>query len=88
MSTVAANFAANRDRRSGTDELLAALPETATSRRVAQLHVVGVAVGAAMAAVAVTVLVVGALGGPHVRFDTGSNGGCPGSRSCFRAPWP
>lgn len=83
---VAANFAANRDRRSGTDELLAALAQTATSRRVAQLLAVGASVAVAMAAVAATVLVVGALGGPDVRFDTGVEQRVPSLYELFQGP--
>lgn len=83
---VAANFAAHRDRRSGTEELLAALPETATSRRVAQLLAVGASVAVAMAAVTATVLVVGALGGPHVRFDTGVEQRVPSLSELFQGP--
>lgn len=68
---VAANLAANRDSRSGAEELLAALPETATGRSVAQLVAVGASVAVAVVAVAVTVAVVMALGGPEVRFASG-----------------
>ena len=83
---VAATFAANRDRRSSTEEPLAALPETVTTRRVAQLLAVGASVAVAIAAVAATVLVVGALGGLEVRFDTGVERRVPSLSELVQGP--
>jgi hypothetical protein len=68
---VAANLASRRDVRSGTEELLCALPATAVVRTAAQLVAVAAAAVVAMAGVGLTVTVVTALDGPQVRFAGG-----------------
>jgi len=66
---LATNLASRRDSRSGTEELLAALPGTPSTRTVAQL--LAVAPSVAVVAVAAAAVAVFALGGPEVRFATG-----------------
>jgi hypothetical protein len=68
---VAANLAARRDARSGTEELLDPLPGPPAVRTAAQLAAVAAAPLVAVVAVAVTFIVVTALGGPEVRFTGG-----------------
>jgi len=68
---VATNLGARRERRSGSEELLDALPTTARTRTAAQLIAVAAALSVAVATVIVTALVTVALGGPEVRFATG-----------------
>ncbi len=68
---LAANLASRRDVRSGTEELLGALPATAVVRTAAQLVAVAAAALVAVAAVGLTVTVVTDLDGPEVRLAGG-----------------
>lgn len=68
---VATNMAARRDARSGTEELLDPLPEPAAVRTAAQLAAVAATALVSLGAIAVTSIVVTALGGPEVRFTGG-----------------